>query len=73
MVKYDGTQSELHNLKSDRAEDIAKDLSKTHPEIAARLTKMVLDWNATLPTEPDPTTIRSRSRRNNNARRESEE
>ena len=73
VTNFDGTQSELHNLKSDRAEDIAKDLSKTHPEIAARLTKMVLDWNATLPTEADPTTIRSGSRRNNNAQRESEE
>jgi len=36
---------------------IAKDLSKTPPEITARLTKMVFDWNATLPTEVDPTCV----------------
>ncbi|QDU86692.1 Arylsulfatase precursor [Pirellulimonas nuda] len=53
----DGEQSELHNLKSDRAEEVAKDRSDTHPEITQRLTKLVLDWNATLPTKADPASV----------------
>ncbi|WP_231617402.1 sulfatase-like hydrolase/transferase [Novipirellula aureliae] len=73
VTNFDGTQSELHNLKSDRAEDIAKDLSETHPEITARLTKMVLDWKATLPTTPDPTTVRSGARRNRNTQEDGDE
>ena len=59
VTNFVGTESELHNLKSDRAEDVAHDQSKAHPEIVARLTKLALDWNATLPTTPDPTCIRS--------------
>lgn len=50
----DGKRVELHNLKSNRAEDAAKDQSKDHPEIVARLTKLALDWKATLPTEANP-------------------
>ncbi len=59
VTNFDGTQTELHNLKSDRAEDAAKDQSKNYPEITARLTRMVFDWNATLPTEVDPTCVSS--------------
>ncbi len=62
VSNFDGTQSELHNLQWDRAEDAAKDQSKAHPEIVARLTKMVLDWNATLPTEADPTCLSPKSK-----------
>ena len=54
VTTYDGKRIELHNLKSDRSEDIAQDQSKKHPEIVTRLTRMVFDWYATLPTKPDP-------------------
>ncbi|QDU91351.1 Arylsulfatase [Pirellulimonas nuda] len=57
VTTFDGARAELHNLKADRAEAVAKDQSKEHPEIAARLTKMALDWYATLPTKADPTCI----------------
>ncbi|TWU44222.1 Arylsulfatase [Novipirellula aureliae] len=57
VTTFDGKRVELHNMKTDRAEDIAKDQSKEYPEVVSRLTKMVLDWKATLPTEADPTCL----------------
>ena len=47
--------SELHHLTDDRAE--AADVAKDHPEIVARLTKLALDWKATLPEKPNPECI----------------
>ena len=44
--------SELHRLPEDRAE--STDVAKDHPEIVARLTKLALDWKATLPEKPNP-------------------
>ncbi len=57
VTTFDGQRVELHNLKLDRAEDISKDQSKEHPEIVARLKKLALDWNATLPTKADPSCL----------------
>jgi N-acetylgalactosamine-6-sulfatase len=57
VTTFDGQKVELHNLKSNRAEDIAKDQSKDHPGIVARLTKLALDWKATLPTKADPSCL----------------
>lgn len=54
VTTFDGRRVELHDLKSNRAEDLAKDQSKGHPELVARLTQLVLEWNATLPTKADP-------------------
>jgi N-acetylgalactosamine-6-sulfatase len=54
VTTFDGQRVELHNLPSNRAEDITRDQSKEHPEIVQRLTKLVLEWNATLPTKADP-------------------
>ena len=54
VTTFDGQRVELHNLKLNRAEDVAKDQSKDHPEIVARLSKLALDWKATLPTKADP-------------------
>lgn len=51
----DAQRVELHHLINDRAE--SKDLSKEHPEIVARLTKLALDWKATLPDKPNPDNI----------------
>ena len=36
-------------------------MSQTHPDIVARLTKLALDWNATLPTSPNPDCITKHS------------
>ncbi|GDY20622.1 N-acetylgalactosamine-6-sulfatase [Verrucomicrobiota bacterium] len=57
VTTFDGQKVELHNLKSNRAEDVAKDQSKDHPEIVARLKKQALDWNATLPSKADPACV----------------
>lgn len=57
MMTYGAERVELHNLKTDRAEDVSKDQAKAHPEIVARLSKLALDWHATLPTKADPTCV----------------
>ncbi len=54
LMTENAERVELHNMKTDRAEETGKDLSKTYPEIVARLTKMIYDWKATLPTKADP-------------------
>ena len=57
VTTFDGRRVELHNLKSNRDENGAKDRSKDNPEMAARLTALALDWKATLPTEADPSCL----------------
>jgi hypothetical protein len=57
VTTFDGQRVELHNLKSNRGEDGAKDQSKDNPEMTARLTALVLDWKATLPTKADPSCL----------------
>ncbi|MBU2951700.1 sulfatase-like hydrolase/transferase [Tamlana agarivorans] len=54
VSNFDGTQLELHNMETGEFEDSADDLSAQYPEIADKLFKMVTDWYAELPTEPDP-------------------
>jgi N-acetylgalactosamine-6-sulfatase len=57
LTTYDGARTELYDLTANRAEDAAKDQSKQQPEIVARLTRLVLEWYATLPTEANPECI----------------
>ena len=57
VTTFDGRKVELHNLKSNRDENVFKDQSKEQPEIAARLTKLALDWMATLPTKAEPSCL----------------
>lgn len=52
VMNDDAQRVELHHLTQDRAE--ATDVSKAHPEIVSRLTKLALGWKATLPTAPNP-------------------
>ena len=58
LCSYDGKRAELYNLKESYKQDKPMDKAAEHPEIVARMTKMAIEWNATLPTEPDPTTRR---------------
>lgn len=51
----DAKRIELHQLINDRAE--AKDVAKDYPDIVARLSKLALDWKATLPEKPNPECI----------------
>ncbi|MDO8542197.1 MAG: sulfatase-like hydrolase/transferase [Opitutaceae bacterium] len=56
----DAKRVELHPLNADRAE--SADVAREHPEIVARLTRLALDWNATLPAKPDPSCISTADR-----------
>jgi N-acetylgalactosamine-6-sulfatase len=51
----DAGRVELHDLAADRAE--AKDVAKDHPDVVARLSRLALEWKATLPEKPDPACI----------------
>lgn len=55
MIPEQGKRSELYNIPADRAE--SKDVSKDHPEIVAKLSKLAHDWKGTLPTQPNPDCI----------------
>ncbi len=55
-----GKRVELHRLDSDRAE--ATDVAHEHAEIVARLSKLALDWKATLPVQVDPACISAADR-----------
>ena len=57
VTTFDGQRVELHELKANRAEDAGKDAAKAHPEITVRLSKLVRDWVATLPTKADPACV----------------
>ncbi|RMD76271.1 MAG: N-acetylgalactosamine 6-sulfate sulfatase (GALNS), partial [Lentisphaerae bacterium] len=52
IASLDGKQLELYRLSVDREE--RNNLVSKYPEITARLKKMVLEWKATLPEQPDP-------------------
>jgi len=61
LVMTDDVQRvELHHLANDRAE--ATDVAKDHPDIVARLSKMALEWKATLPTTPNPDCLSPQAR-----------
>ncbi len=51
VMTEDARRVELHQLTHDRAE--ATDVSRDRPDIVARLTKLAMDWKATLPTKPN--------------------
>jgi arylsulfatase A-like enzyme len=53
-MTYDGQRFELHNLINDRAEAVEKNFAKEHPELVARLSKLALEWKASLPEKPNP-------------------
>ena len=57
VTTFDGQRVELHNLKANRTEDAGKDAAQAHPEITLRLSKLVRDWVATLPTKADPACV----------------
>jgi arylsulfatase A-like enzyme len=52
VMTEDAKRVELHRLTDDRAQAI--DVSKENQEIVARMSKMALDWRATLPKSPNP-------------------
>lgn len=59
VMTDDARRVELHDLGDDRAE--AADVAKDHSEIVTRLSKLALDWKATLPAKPNPDCITQQS------------
>jgi hypothetical protein len=59
VMTDDAKRVELHRLTDDRAE--AADVARDHPEVVARLTKLALDWKATLPKAPNPECVSKQS------------
>lgn len=57
VTTFDGQRNELYHLGINRTEDGSKDAARSHPEVTLRLSKMIQDWFATLPTKPDPTCV----------------
>jgi N-acetylgalactosamine-6-sulfatase len=55
VLTDDAKRVELHRLTEDRAE--LKDVAQEHPDIVARLTRLALEWKATLPEKPNPECI----------------
>jgi arylsulfatase A-like enzyme len=47
----DSKRLELHRLKDDRAESV--NVADDYPDVVARLTKLALNWKATLPEKPN--------------------
>jgi N-acetylgalactosamine-6-sulfatase len=60
LLTAEGQRAELYRLPTDRTE--ARDIAKEHPAIVARLTRLALDWQATLPANPDPACISAADR-----------
>ncbi len=52
LCEYDGSQPQLYNLSTDRAE--AKNLVAQHPDLVARLTKALLAWHQSMPSDNGP-------------------
>lgn len=55
VLTGDGRRIELYDLARDRGE--ANDVAAGHPEVVARLSRLALDWKATLPEHPNPDCI----------------
>ena len=49
LCEYDGSQSELYNLESNRSE--GRNVAFAHPEIVKTLTQKVLTWHASMPPD----------------------
>jgi N-acetylgalactosamine-6-sulfatase len=50
LLTADARRVSLHRLPADRAE--ARDVAAENPAVVARLSRLALDWRATLPTTP---------------------
>lgn len=57
----DGKRAELYRLDRDRGE--VRDVADRHPDVVTRLTKLVREWQASLPSEPDPSCASTEARR----------
>ncbi len=52
LCEYDGSDPELYNLKTDLGE--TKNLAHEHPKLVSSLTKSIIAWNKSLPSDNGP-------------------
>jgi uncharacterized sulfatase len=52
LCEYDGTQPQLYDLASDRAE--TANVAAQHPDVVGRLTKALLAWHQSMPPDNGP-------------------
>jgi arylsulfatase A-like enzyme len=52
LCEYDGSKPELYNLSKDQGEK--HNVADQHPDVRTRLTELVLEWNASMPTDNGP-------------------
>lgn len=55
LANFEGSVKTLYNIQASRVEQ--SDSSTFYPELVNELFQLLLDWKATLPTEPDPACI----------------
>lgn len=67
LCEYDGSQPELYDLATDRAE--TKNVAAKHAEIVARLTKSLVAWHKSLPPDRGATYRRDRKRKRKKAKK----
>jgi uncharacterized sulfatase len=48
-MSYDGSKPQLYDLKADVGE--TTNLSAQHPEVSERLRRLIVEWNANLPSD----------------------
>lgn len=55
LCEYDGSNAQLHDLETDRAEE--KNVAEAHPDIVASLTGELLSWHQSMPTDNGATYV----------------
>lgn len=55
LCEYDGSNAQLHDLETDRAEE--KNVAESHPDIVASLTRKLLSWHQSMPTDNGATYV----------------
>ena len=61
LCEYDGTETQLYDLETDRTE--SKNVATQHPEITKRLTEQLLKWHQTMPPDNGATYRAARHRK----------
>jgi uncharacterized sulfatase len=60
LCEYDGSQPELYDIASDLGE--SKNVAGEHPKVVTRLTKSLLEWHQSMPTDNGATYVDKRKK-----------
>jgi len=61
LCEYDGSQPELYDIVSDLGE--SKNVAGEHPKVVTRLTKSLLEWHQSMPTDKGATYLDKRKKK----------